>query len=602
MTAPENVFRDYCVKGMRKFVQTAIVIDNEAEFGTDGPVMKAEVPRAVAPRASILNPLDASGEKTDLGASVGPSDEREAQADEDRGNHSLDAKALTDAFHGMEVICGLYKPMPDEQAVDLATKAARHADIVILDWFLDKGNSNSTKAKAVIHSILKNDHDEHGRLRLIAVYTGECNVARLAKDVFDDLDADETLKGSFKLENGGKVLTRADARICFFNKPHAARAEKIDIVAEDELPERLMTQFAVITEGVLATFAVNAVAAVRRSVHHIIALFRKELDGAYLAHRCRLVEPDDAREFAADLIADELKNVIAMAEGFEDFMSVEVLESWIDHVAANNGHIFKNHRTNCDVYSVDRVKGLLKASGKNLLQIKPKDIDGLFFSQRSEAWRRSLEFARLSNLKLEPNGRCRFPDDWQPTLTLGTVLKVLRARHETEEMQSLYADLHYGYLVCVQPRCESVRLDTERSFPFQGAVVSEEKFNLVVKDDKSEGTELLVGWKPRDAVIIRFTPQKPGQCIRAIRSGDQFEFEDSRGRKFLWLGDIKDLKAQRNASELAQHIQTAGVNDYEWLRCAIRSDEIDFASKGATDVGGQEPSDTSTQAPQAAKA
>jgi hypothetical protein len=312
------------------------------------------------------------------------------------------------------------------------------------------------------------------------VYTGEGNVAGLAKDVFDDLNADETLRGSFELEDGGKVLTREDARICVFNKPHAARAEKVDIVAESELPERLMTQFAVITEGVLATFAVNAVAAVRRSVHHVIALFRKELDGAYLAHRCRLVEPDDAKEFAADLIADELKNVIAMAEGSEDFMSVKVLESWIDHLAVNNGHIFRNQRTTAGVYSVDRVKKLLKANGKKLPpKIRDRDIDGIFFRQRSETWRRSLEFARLSNLKLEPNGRCRFPDVWQPTLTLGTILKVHRVRPETEEIQSLYADCHDDYLVCVQPRCDSVRLETETTFPFQGAVVSERKFRLL---------------------------------------------------------------------------------------------------------------------------
>jgi hypothetical protein len=51
------------------------------------------------------------------------------------------------------------------------------------------------------------------------------------------------------------------------------------------------------------------------------------------------------------------------------------------------------------------------------------------------------------------------------------------------------------------------------------------------------------------------------------------------GRRFLWLGDIKDMKAQRDASELAKHIHTPGVDDYEWLRMASQKDKIDFGAK-----------------------
>lgn len=54
-----------------------------------------------------------------------------------------------------------------------------------------------------------------------------------------------------------------------------------DIVPEKELPERLIKEFAIITEGVLSTFAVQSIAVVRRAAHHIVAVFRKELDGTH---------------------------------------------------------------------------------------------------------------------------------------------------------------------------------------------------------------------------------------------------------------------------------------------------------------------------------
>jgi hypothetical protein len=37
---------------------------------------------------------------------------------------------------------------------------------------------------------------------------------------------------------------------------------------------------------------------------------------------------------------------------------------------------------------------------------------------------------------------------------------------------------------------------------------------------------------------------------------------------YLWLADIKDLKAQRDASELAAQLHRVGIDELEWLRRA----------------------------------
>jgi hypothetical protein len=416
---------------------------------------------------------------------------------------------------------------------------------------------------------------------LIAVYTGERDLPTLAKEVFEELEPPLTDAGSsFRLD--GNALTRGDARICFLNKPNTPLAVGPDVVGEADLPDRLMQEFAVVTEGILTTFAVQAIAAVRRAAHHIIAVFRKELDGCYLAHRCRLPDPEDAKDFATELVVEELRNIITMADVAERCMSADILKAWVDHVHVNNNHVFRSRAA--EEFSTEMIKGWLEKGGllsKSLARAQGlkniKDIEGAFFQNGPECWQRSLEFARLSSLKREPRGRTKFPGDWRPTLTLGTIVKVLRAEMKIGQPPD---DVPVEYLVCVQPRCHSVRLDRKTAFPFQTAVRSPLKFNLVVKDDQTEGTELLVGWKPQDAMMLRFEPDAVSQSVRATRTETGFVFVDSDDLQLLWLGDIKDMKAQRNASELAAHIHTAGVDDFEWLRLAV-TDKIDFEVKTA---------------------
>lgn len=580
MSTSAGLFREHCERSIREFVQTAVIIDNEA-YVSSGEQEKPR--RATRAPASILEAATVAPEQHAKAAPpLAQDSENLAGRPEERSSpHALNAKALTDAFHRIEVVCGLYKPSPTEQPAELATKAARHADVVILDWYLEDDRS-STKAKEVIRSILRQDLRENGRLRLIAVYTSATDLPGLAREVFEDLQSDIDLKDRFDSTTGSTALIRGDAKICFLNKPTAPRALASEVVAENELPARLIREFATVTEGVLATFAVSAIASVRRSAHHLVALFRKELDGAYLAHRCRLPEPDDAKDFVNDLIADELRNVITTGDVAGRCVSADTLEQWVDHVCENNKHVFRNHRAGQD-YSVEQVKTFLRiglSAAKGVLGQKGlKDIESLFFSTRNEAWRRNLEFARLSNLKREREGRSRFPDQWQPVLTLGSILKVLRTRPETKDEQIRFVDLPSDYIVCVQPGCHSVRLKGETSFPFQTAERSDDTFNLVVRDDESEGTELLVGWKPRDAVLIRFHPKPWDNAIRAVREDEGFVFTDTRGRRFLWLGELKDLKAQRSASELAQFIHTAAVDDLEWLRLAAEGSGIDFESR-----------------------
>ena len=119
-------------------------------------------------------------------------------------------------------MCGVYRPDSGDEPVGLATKAAQHADIVIIDWFLDASRTGG-KAKDIVKSILRRDSSEHGRLRLLAIYTGEGNLAALADDLLSEIEKDEAILkgGGFGRSASGVALVRSDAKICFLNKADA---------------------------------------------------------------------------------------------------------------------------------------------------------------------------------------------------------------------------------------------------------------------------------------------------------------------------------------------------------------------------------------------
>ena len=102
-------------------------------------------------------------------------------------------------------------------------------------------------------------------------------------------------------------------------------------------------------------------------------------------------------------------------------------------------HEFKDHKAGMK-YGLEAVKKLL-ASGieaikttLGLKDLKPKYIEGIFFESPQQAWNHSFEFARLASLKYEPRGRSRFPADWVPVLTLGTVVKIVRPSGQMERV------------------------------------------------------------------------------------------------------------------------------------------------------------------------
>ena len=547
-------FADLGRQGVERFLQTVLVIDNDLTLDAPAePVPTVVVPPAASLQGSSAPPVPAPV------APAAPSPAARGRSAES----PLDAKQIMDAFLRRSLICGMHKPNRGNELVAEAIRAARRSDAVIVDWMLD--GKDPSGAKEIIAGIVDGDRDENGRLRLIVVYTSEQNVGSITAQIVERL-ADPAL-----LAPAAGVLTKPDLRIVVMNKEGTVGGP--DIVSVAALPARIVDEFARLTNGVLATFAVSAIAAVRRSTHHVLAVFSDEMDGAFLGHMCALKSPEDAREFALDLLGGELRGVASMNPETTAVLSASSLGLHIDALGTNgklaHGQIEVplEHARLFPEGGLTAVRASLRdqrRSGTNDAPSKKNGVNELNVGYLFHRGRRSAEeaherFARLASFRTEMFDRTDLPPSWVPTLTLGTLIRRVGEGEGS------------GYLLCTQPRCDALRLDGPRRYPFQTAVeATGEAFNLVAAVPDVAGgvrnVKLVVKSKPFDSLMLSFAPTGAGRVQAARVEGVRFEFVDVDGHRYFWIGDLREMTAQRAASSVAARLHEVGIDEFEWLR------------------------------------
>jgi hypothetical protein len=154
-------------------------------------------------------------------------------------------------------------------------------------------------------------------------------------------------------------------------------------------------------------------------------------------------------------------------------------------------------------------------------------------------------FAALLSLKH------RNPDH-VPVLWLGTVV----ARD---------TDGGTEYWLCLQPRCDSIRLSQETAFPFLRLVKSNDRnlINCLVQDGGT--TEVFkISRRIRDLEMVKFSPDD-GE-VRGKKTGDNYYFGEIELGQYRWVGELKPQHAQRVANQFAAEASRVEVAESEWLR------------------------------------
>lgn len=524
-------FRVLSREVVQGFLQTAVVLDDEA-FIPPQPAVSA----LVEPDPEISTPES------------GPDDgEAPAQTADRPSGNSLDAQALINSFANVGMVCAVLTPWKDDDGKDTTVNASRRADIVVLDWHLgDQGQ----RATQIVRQIAVDDAVSAGRLRLFAIYTAEPDLSGICDHLAAQLPAFE--RGS---SGPSPSLVARHARVLFIAK--GSTSSSGNSVEEADLPDRLIDEFTDIGQGLLANVAFGSIAAIRRDTHHLLARFHSALDAPFISHRILLETPEDAEHYAVDLLGSELAALLQDSDAGSRFAGKDAICALLSQFTSGGRELRlmrDNDATNAQLISVDELMHLVERGPAGLADVPERKASNnqmnqlhrrveLLFSEDLEVGRAAhREFARLSSSARE---HATVPADFIAKLDLGAVL---------------CSDQRY--LLCIQPRCDAVRLDDPTRFVFAQLTKSDSPFDLIVQDGKSDVALKL----EESAAGLQHYTFNPDSDTRTVLATTKRCFTDTEGRSFAWLCDLRNVIAQRFVQRIASSLSRIGLDEFEWQR------------------------------------
>ena len=523
-------YNEHCAKIAERFLLTAVIVDDEAQI-QDSP----------RPTSSLRKPdrhtLNRTSEET---------------IDTDKSNvHSLDARALVDAFAKHGLICAVIAP-PEDDSLAAATfvLAARRADMVILDWQLHQDDGK--KALELLKELLKDD--EVGRLRLIAIYTGEDDICAIGNTLQQEF---QQQGWNFQSNELGVALSFEHCRIVIYAKHGTSLTPELKdrTISEDAIPKRLIGDFADMTKGLLPSIALTSLAAVRENAHKVLDSFSCELDPAFLAHRACLPIPDDSQQHMVNLLGSELHAIMDDASTQGSPADIEAIKEWLlSKFGQEKIFEFGSGKK----LSFDQAVSLFQdgLGESNILSLNKdfKILSSRFSVNGEEPEDLDQRLAWMFNFRTVINSP-------PPILQLGTALQA--------QDQGSSTDL----FLCMRPRCDSLRLKNEETFLLLPLIKPEkDTIQLVLRIDKNEYLRRSVCTNPSQWLLEKFEPDNLKKCVVAEQDPDkQFFFNCTKGTRFRWIGELKADFAQRVAQHFASGLSPVAIDNSEWLRRRERS-------------------------------
>lgn len=549
---PQQEWLAHCLTSAKKFLKNAVVIDNE-------PFIKTPV-TAERLDYSLQAPDDGMG----MGVEITALPEASSSADqiaEFHNPHKLDVRKVSDAFAEIGLACAFVLPddegFDEEGVVRRVLNSALISDIVVIDWYLYDNSPSLTKR--ILKEIAENDVAENGRLRFICVYTGQPLINEVGADVRDSLG------------RGGVYVEQVEEGL-YFSKSHSCLVTVLNkqAVLPADLPSQLVSSFAKFADGLMPSFALAAVGAIRKNIHHMVTRFGADLDSAYVANRLITNPPEDVAEMMRELLVAECDNALGLESIADHFLDRVAVEKWI-----NNNEDRFSPQSYTAKKQVDRtLVSLLLRNGIDDKGTKDDKGEPVSFpvefrnrvsialaGDEARSRQAEFDFSRLVVFKREAFGDTKLSgaEGWLPSLTTGTLL-------QSQEGESK------RYFVCLTPACDTLRLLKETPFVFLEAAVDNNYYSVVFKDDAGECQGLYFREKHPTLITFSFVPNEGAQRVRGEPHKPDggkpfFTFSNVSGsHRFTWLGEIRYTRAASEMAKLAGNWMRIGISDSEHLR------------------------------------
>jgi hypothetical protein len=548
-----KTFNDYRVAATREFAHTMIVVDDEAWK----PIASATLPRAGLrpPRRGRSAPVQTA-----------------QQQEMFQIRHALDTETLVAAAMELGLVCSIVRPPKTLSIKAQVGEAARRADIVCLDWEIH--NDGGDAATSMIVEIVRADERRNGRLRLIAIYTGDTSNNKILEKVFEAIP--QSYRERYKLDRDAiRIESNHGLRIVCLFKAHGvqlADARKERQVREKNLPERLLQEFALLAGGLLSNVALATIASIRNSTHHVLAKMTSAMDGPYFHHRAVVAAAPEAEEYGVDVVLSDLKSAVDKTDVAQKFAGAAAITARIHEIAGESptlrlihGKVESPQQFDVDVKDAIKIvvegnsvaHGTISTPNKPGIKVFRKEISSLFCTDPGKARAAMLEFALLTGVRAHPGSHLYREGKKVPQLGLGSVVATDK-KH---------------YFLCLQASCDSVRLTKSSAFLFIPLVTSSETPEVVVPVLGRGGAVHCIGLSsPATAYAesrsIRFEPNAKSRTVVAAKVTGRrgLFFLSVDGTLYRWVADLKQRRALRAAQKLGQSLGRLGFDEFEPFR------------------------------------
>lgn len=553
-------FADDQYNAASSFAYTMIVVDDEPVDDIVSPELATEVK---------------TPGRRDVAAAKKVDQKTEAQR-----SHKLDAKKLIKSALDLGLVCSVVNPTGDEGSVAKSVaKASLRADIVSLDWHMNHGDDGEL-ASEIIQEILCGDEAIGGRLRLIAIYTGNKNQGDILEKIAERLNASDEIAGT--VTKTGDVLTNSSGLRLIWREKSMGNEKLADAVSETQLPKELLKAFSELSNGLLSNVALATISSMRDTTHHVLSKFSSELDGPFFHHRALLKNSSDSMDYAVSVVMSALKSEVDKSKVTSKYTTVDAIKRRLSQMPQSPENFtlrysrkdqekeFKLHID--DVISImergfsawpdkDKQAAVGRQQDKQASPMPPKDAFSKSFStlfcdtiETTSFFMRQFSFLTNSQSSELSMVHRKAP----PKLGLGSVI---------------FSDADGGYFLCLQATCDTVR-GAGLFFFVPLEVVDSDTPDIVVPHGRNGALINYVGLSVPPKCYTKSLSLDFGVINDAIGHipicyDDQREIyhvPDANNTDYRWLANLKYKRALRIAQNMSQEISRIGFDEFEPFR------------------------------------
>lgn len=543
---PDTVV-EYSERAAQEFLQTVVFIDDRIYEHKSGFVVEPK---------KVLTPK----QRKKATRSAENTISKHVVSNDLQDTNEYSPQDIVMSFAKKKIICSLYQPKKDAKVLETLDifHLCLAADIVIVDWVMD-GDNGDRALELIKRLIFQAVNDVPEQLRLILVYTQEIDLSDIANRLYQTVSVSIGEGRPPLQEESSLAFHTLNSRVVILGKAGRARSQEYSdhVVESKDLADVAVKQFAKLASGLLHAAVLFGLAGIRQNSRKILSKFNVTLDPAFLTHRAMSLPEEDASTHIVSLLVSEIESVL------EDVLPTplipeQILRDWCqkvwqpcDHVDDLLGNNSPNKRTIAEAICL---KGF-KAAKTEYSQIP--NPNGNKNVRKAAKILLSGDDDKSNHLFSHLMASRTFYSKMQKSLKLGSIV---------------YDKNGDRYFLCIQPVCDSVRLDNDKVFVFVQLTKTDpssgnQASHVVVKED-TETIELFYQAKSYQCYVAIFSPDPHAKQVitRVSRKTGEPVFVDKSRRCYVWIDQLKPSHAQRAVEKFARDLSRVGLTESEWLR------------------------------------